>query len=740
MSQATKDNRAIEAEADQLEEDITQLNDHYEKGDTGPGGNPVLLRIGKEITDPQFDRMVKRLEELRPTSEVLTEITGAAGDNDPTVKKIKHNPPMASISKAIGDLKARDAQLNKWLVDRLNDLTSFGKVISLEHAPAVSAGYPFDKVALPHLCAAKYQDGSPVFVASLKRDGVSCRLYYEKGKLVAAGLRPRDGVNGVDVLEHIKNVKGIPQTLPVPTNCAIGGELEILISEFDKVNADLKQKGERTMKNPRNACAGAMNAAGDPKVAKERRVSFVAHSIDNLDKTPFKTARERAIWCNKTLKVQFVRVEPFEYTKLEELEQLVKKLDYETDGIVIEVNVLEDAEQMGRHGGAVNGNPKAKLAWKFTEERATPVIKEILWTTGRVGRVVPVANFDPVRLAGTDVSNCTLHNLGFVLRFKAGEGAVIEVEKSGKIIPKALRTIKPAQKVDYPRVCPSCGSKLVIREGDSVENGQKIRTQDLICENTDACPAQNIRTLVHYLSTFGVKGVAESVVEQVVEAGLVKNFADFYGLQPKQMESAGLSEREALLAYARIHMVEAPEREKDNARLLARAKKAAATRKVIPLQQLLAALGIPGASKGTGRELAAHFGGDVDKIKGATEEELLEVPNIGPGTAEAVYEYFQKHKMDFVRLLAHVEPEAPKTGKFSGKSFVFTGTFSKPRDQMQKLVEDLGGKAASSVGKTTDYVVYGPEAGSKYDKALELQQKGAPLQTLTEDQFFKLLK
>lgn len=732
----------LELEADQLENDIRELNQKYENNELFKDGNvvgPRLARTGKVVGDPEFDRLVKRLEELRPDSEILTEITGSVGQDVAGVAKVTHDPPMASISKAVGKLDKRNAELNKWLVDRLNDLTSNGKVIKLEMAPAVSAGYPFDKVALPHLCAAQYLDGSPVFVISLKRDGVACRAYYENGQLVHAGLRPRNGVTAPDIIEHAKNVMGLPQTLPIPVTCAIGGELEILLSDFQKVNADQLAAGEDEFANPRNAAAGAMNPLGEPKVAKERKVSFVGHSIENLDRAPYKTARDRAMYSNQVLKVKFVRVEPFKYDKLAELEQVVKTLDYETDGVVIEVNVLEDAEQMGRHGGAINGNPKWKLAWKFAEQQAQVVVKALDWQVGRGGRHVAVAMFDDVPLAGTKVRRCTLHNIGFMLRKGIDIGATILIEKSGKIIPKAVDVIKPVAKINYPHNCLSCGSKLVVREGTSEdENGNKIKTQDLVCEAHSTCPAQNVGTLIHYMSSFGVKGVAERDIAAGISSGELKSVADFYTLTPADFERGGLSSRQAVLAYARIHMIERADKEKDDAKLLKQAQKAAQQPKVIPLAQLIASLGIIGASKGTGRELAAHFG-TIDKIIAASVADFESVPNVGNTTAEALFDYFRDNKAVIEKLLKHVQPEAPKTGKFSGKTFVFTGTFTEPRDKLQKIVEDLGGKAGSSVGKTTNYVVYGPEAGSKYDKAVELKAKGAPLAILTEADFRKLL-
>ena len=703
----------IEDEIAELEEVIAHLNDLFEKGE-----DCIHPKTGKEVSHPEFDALVKKLEKLAPDSEVLTAITGSSLDDDPGVKKVQHNPPMASISKAIGTLKERDAELRKWLTARLTDLK-----------------YKFDPNGdLETLSTAKYDDGTPIFAMSLKRDGVAVSLYYKNGVLDCAALRPRDGINGVDVSDHVRNVMGIQTKLKEDHTFALRGELECHISDFIKVNDRAKKNGTKIFANPRNMTAGTMNPLGDSSVVRERMIRFTGHGIEAFSKAPYKTARERAIWANKELGVQFVRVEPFKYSNLAKLEEVVKTLDYETDGVVIEMNRLDDAEQVGKHGNSANANPKCKLAWKFAEQKAEPEVKSVIWETGRTGRCVPVAHFDAVRLAGTDVRKCTLHNLGFVLRFKVGAGAVIEIEKAGKIIPKALRSVKPAKNVEHPSHCPSCGYKLIVREGDSKdENGNKIKTQDLVCENSTSCPSQNLGRRVHFLSTLGVKGIAESTVKDLIESKLVSTLGDYYRLTTDKLERAGFSQREALLNVARIHMVESPEQEKSNKILESKTEKAIANKKVIPLAKLIAALGISGASKGTGRELALHFG-TIDAILKASNSEFESVSNIGSKTAGELFTFFQEHKDEVNDLLDYIEPEKPKTGKFTGVSFVITGTFSMEREYYEKLIVEEGGKLSSSVSKNTKYLLIGSEPGAtKYDKGMELKAAGVPIQIIEDE-------
>ena len=242
---------AKQSEADDLEIDIRELNSKYENNEIVKEGGKTGCRLNRTnqiVSDPEFDQMVKRLESLRPDSEVLTEITGAIGEDAVNVPKVMHNPPMASISKAIGKLDKKKAELKKWLSDRLNDLSSHGQIIQLR-SNLHSHGHPFEHESLEDLAQAKYgKSQDPIFVISLKRDGVACRVYYENGILAHAGLRPRNGVIAPDIIEHVKNVSGIPQTLPVPITCAIGGELEILISDFNKaLNDEVKLELHESM-------------------------------------------------------------------------------------------------------------------------------------------------------------------------------------------------------------------------------------------------------------------------------------------------------------------------------------------------------------------------------------------------------------------------------------------------------------------------------------------------------------
>jgi DNA ligase (NAD+) len=663
----------IETEGDLLEEALPILDSEFEAGTDcllpadlydGLRQYPLFNHLSNPVTDPQYDAIKKRLKKLRP--ELFEpggkfEGTTASQNDFSAAKKIKHSPPMTSVKKADGDLAEKSAILKKFLQDCMNSL-----------------GYTSNRVV--HGNRSK---SDPAFAMSFKRDGVSVRLYYEKGKLVRAGVRPRDGINGADVLAHVRYVKGVPQLLPEPIDCAIGGELEIRLPDFEAINQERVKTGEKLLANPRNATAGAMNPLGDPDVVRQRRVSFIGHSI-HMDNPPYRTAIERAKYANQHLKVPFVRVEEFDYQQLAKMEALVPQLDYEVDGIVIEVNHLEDQENLGQHGGSVTGDPVGKIAWKFLEQKAMPEVSEIVWQAGRTGKITPVCKFPGVRLAGTTVTNASAHNLGRVQAWGIGKGAVITVYKAGKIIPFIENVVKKAPVVDHPQSCPACNSATSIKKGAS--------GTELWCDNAN-CPAKLVGTFVHYLSTFGVKGVAESVVTAMIGAGLLHTYADFYRVTPEQLEKAGLTEREAVLAYARIHMIDGADQIKNNTVLRSRADKAAANKKEIDIAKLIAALGIPGAAKGTGRDLTSHFR-DFDRICKATEDDFLAVPNVGDSTAASLAEWFSSHCSDLDELLKYVEPQKPKSGKFNDMSFVFTGGQPDPggKDYWEEKVEANEGR------------------------------------------------
>ncbi len=688
--------------ADDLERIISRLDTLYESGEECLHPDTGII-----VSDGEYDALRRELKALRPDSKVFESATASTYQSG--VRKIVHDPPMTSLEKASHeDVATQEEMLFKWLVDATEGATAKirnGAMISLKDKTYKGESFKFAK---------------NYFYQAYKLDGVALGLYYEAGKLVGAGLRPRDGVHGEDVTEQCQYVDGIPTKLNQKVTCSIRGELICKLSDFEKVQQDLEAAGEKLRANPRNHAAGGIRQFKEPEKTGQMRLSFLAYAIEGLSNPPYESEIERAEWCTKKLGVPYCETKFFKFADLAEMEDDVPNLDFEVDGVIIGVNNIEDQEQLGRHGDRETGNPRGKIAWKFREEEATPVIKEIEWQTGRTGKIVSVAIFDPVRLAGTNVSRATLHNAGFMRRNHITIGSKISVRKAGKIIPKVTGVIDGLGKPEFPKNCPSCD------QPTELVSGGTTGMLELVCNNKN-CPAQNISTLCHYLSTFGVMGLGESRVRQLVEGGAVSTPADFYKLDIARAEATGLTRRQSLLAIGGIQMIPAPEKLSDD-ELEAQIEIARETKKTIPLWQLFASFGIEAAGRSAGKALASYFG-SFDAIRAAKVEELESVDDIGTKTADTIYDYLVEHADEIDDLLNFVEPESPKTGKLTGKTFCFSGGFEKNKRHWEQLVEEQGGKCSSSVSKKTDYLVAGEGSGSKSVKAEKL---GIPIISIEE--------
>lgn len=661
----------ITDDTDLLEKLVKHLATLYDQGEE------CLDFDGEPVSDPEYDELVKELYNRRPTSDAFEGTSPS--QYQPTGKTVTHNPPITSIAKADGTLAQKTTVYEKWLKDCCNKL-----------------GY-------------EYPPNKGRFAQSYKHDGVAIRLYYKKGKLVAAGLRPRNGVYGVEVTANVQYVKGIPTQLPIPVTLAIGGELECYLSEFAKVQKTLKDADEKLRKNPRNHTFGGINQHKDPSKTKDARISFIGYTVVGFDDSAkyYKTEVERAKWMNKTLGVKFIQVREHQFEDLAMLEGNVKELDYEVDGVVLKVNNLEDQEQLGHHGDNPIKEPRGALAWKFAEEHKQAKVKELQWGATRTGRVPPVAIFEEgIQLAGTTVSKATCSNFGWVERMGIGVGTIVDVYKAGKIIPKINDVVSgKVSKIVYPTKCPACDQKLSIVHGAPPN-------KELMCENKN-CPAKQVVGIEFFLATLGAKGLGQSGIEKILSKGKVKDFSDLFTLEVDDLMESGLSERQSLLALGTIHLVEPIN---DDNKQLAAIKAAKKKKKLIPAWQFFASLGIPGSGQTAGKTLIDAFG-SLEAIMDATEDELLAVQGIGEKAAPIIVAYFKQNRKIVDKLLEHIELELPKIGKLSGKTFVLTGSFDEGKTSIQKKIENLGGKCSGSVSKTTHYLVVGADPGSKVEKA-----------------------
>jgi DNA ligase (NAD+) len=557
---------------------------------------------------------------------------------------------------------------------------------------------------------------------SFKHDGIALSIEYENGILKKAGLRSKSGKDGIDVTDKTFYIQGIPQQLTLPLTCTIRGEIETPILEFNRISAEL---GEDAKANPRAHAAGSMNQKKAENI-KNRGLRFTAYNILSLKDPPYTTEIERAEWATKVLKLNYIKLIPFKITMLKMFEEQHRRLDFMVDGVVISVNNLDYQYDLGNTGDKDTGNPKGKLAWKFKDEVQTTIVKDIIWQTGRTGNVTPVLIINPVQLEGTTVSRCTAHNIGIIKSNNIGIGSKVEIIKSGKIIPKLHKVIDARGQINSPKNCPSCNKNLIITSGTD-------GALALVCDNID-CPARGIKNLNHYLKALGVKGIAESTINKLADAGILQQRSDFYKLTLSTLLNNGITERTAILILARIWMIPSPEQEKDNNILENKLKNISTI--TVPLDKLIASFGIEGAGKEIGRLLSKKYR-DLGTIRNLTIDELETVGGIGSITAKSVHSFFSKNKNEIDCLLQFIKLEVPvgKSGKFDGKQFVLSGSFEMGKEYWKAEIEKNGGEVRSSVSKKVHYVVAGPGSGLKSEKATEL---GIPI--IEEEELETMLK
>jgi DNA ligase (NAD+) len=740
---------------DELESVIVYLDTCYDANDPCivPQDAPLWLldqfglNVNNPVSDPNYDAIRLFLKYQRPNSDIFK--TATASKFSTTAIKVKHPWPLVSIEKAYDEnLLIKSDMLFKWIVDRMADVKYNGLVFDLEEKelPSIDPKTMKENGKKQHP-SWKYKKNifsypREMFSMSRKWDGLALALYYENGKLVKAGLRSsNDPSIGDDVTEQAKYVEGIPQQLKLPLTLSVRGEVVCKLSNFPAVNTWKKSRGEKEFENARGAAVGGMRQFNDPTLAQYHKLTFSGYDIQGLANPPYKTEIERAKWANKELGIFYVRTESFNFYTLADLEANAPYVDYQVDGIVISVDNLEDQENMGRHGDAHTGNPKGKIAWKFAEKRESAIVKEIEWNTGRTGVIKPVAIFDSIRLAGTNVTRATLHNLGVMIRNGIDVGTEIEVLKAGSIIPKIVGVkngkLKDGIWPKYPINCPSCGGKndvthtdgkykkipkdYVLEHGDiiiTIKNVNYIVIQEemweLICTNDD-CSAKKLNNYTHFLDKIGILGLGDVTVGKLIDGGKLLDRSDFYNLTVQDCEDCGLSYRQSLLAVANVWMVLDPE-SLDDSNILSNLN--VKNKIKVSMGKFFSALGIPTAGKSTGKGLSCF--GDWNALENASVDELCGVEGVGEKTALIIHDYLNKHSNEIHNLLNFIELDKPKTGKLLGKKFCLSGSFDGGKDTWEKQIENAGGEIAGSVSKKLSYLVAGPGSEGKSIKAKDL--------------------
>ncbi len=565
----------------------------------------------------------------------------------------------------------------------------------------------------------KLVDGTIEYACELKYDGASISLTYENGVLQRAVTRG-DGYQGDEVTTNIKTINSIPLKLKgnFPKRFDIRGEIILPLEGFAKMNEERIQEGEDPYRNPRNTASGSLKLQDSAEVAK-RPLDCLLYQIvgERLPLTSqFESLEKARDWGFKVptiAKVAGSMVEVIEFLDYWDIHR--HDLPYETDGVVIKVNSIFQQEELGYTAKS----PRWAIAYKFKTEQAVTVLHKITYQVGRTGAITPVANLEPVELAGTIVKRASLHNADQIAKLDIREGDTVMVEKGGEIIPKIVEVDLEKRKPNSPPTqyithCPECNTALKRQEGDAKH----------FCPNTEGCPPQIIGRIQHFISrkAMDIDGLGSETVALLVDNGLIKNYADLYELKVAQ-----------ILPLDRMA-------EKSAENLIAGVEAS----KKIPFERVLFALGIRFVGETVAKKLAKHYK-NIDALANASEDELVNVDEIGSVISKSVNDFFfsEENKITIERLKSFgvqleisQEELANQTSKLSGSTFVVSGVFIKvTRTELKKLIENNGGKVSSSISKKTSFVI----AGDKMGPSKKTKAEGLGVSIISEDDFLVMI-
>lgn len=662
MPKAHSAEESVEQKIDKLREEIRHHEDLYYVQD-----NPT-------ISDREYDVLLQKLQELEQqhpeyiTPDSPTQRVG--GRPAEGFAEVVHRRPMLSLDNSynIDELRAFDQRCQRLAEGRALD-----------------------------------------YVAELKIDGLSLSLHYENEVLVR-GVTRGDGRIGEDVTQNARTIRSIPLRLRSKisdlkseiSDFEVRGEAFIPRKVFERTNAEREEQGEPRFANPRNAAAGTIRQL-DSRIVATRKLDMFAYDLIAGERKPFTTHWDALNWMeqagfrvNPNRKLCGSIEDVIEFAN--EMESRRDDLDYEIDGLVVKVNSTSLQDEFG----TTNKAPRWAIAYKYAARQATTQVLSIVVQVGRTGALTPVANLEPVSLAGTTVSRATLHNPDEVKRLGIRIGDWVLIEKGGDVIPKVLKVVKEKRTGDekpfrMPKKCPVCGGEISRPEGEVVSR----------CVAAD-CPAQLEGRLLHFASrrAMRIEGLGESLVHQFVESGRVRDAGDLYSLTLEDVASL-----ERMAAKSALNLLAQIEASKQR-----------------DLSNLIYALGLRHVGDRTATTLARHFG-SLDSLSKARVEELDDVPEIGLTVAQSVRDWFDDpgnlalcERLSAAGVQTKMEQVArTEDERFAGKLFVLTGTLGAfSRDEARAAIEARGGRVTSSVSKKTDYLVAGEEAGSKLDKATSL--------------------
>jgi DNA ligase (NAD+) len=643
------------------------------------------------ISDQAFDKLLEELIQLETefpeylSSESPSQKVGGAITKE--FKTVKHVHPMLSLSN------------------------SYSKDDMLEFNRRVAEGLGIQNDI--------FSQGSIPYVCELKFDGLSISLTYDNGKLIQAITRG-DGVQGDDVTTNAKTIGSLPLKLHgnFPKHFEIRGEIFMPKKVFEKINKEREEAGEALLANPRNTASGTMKMQ-DSKVVASRKLDCFLYFLygDAVPhKSHFKNMEAAASWGFKVC----------EHSKLcNGIEEVIAfidhwdkkrdKLPYEIDGIVIKVDDLQKQQQLG----FTAKSPRWAIAYKYKSEQVSTKLLSISYQVGRTGAITPVANLEPVQLAGTVVKRASLHNADIIEKLDIRVNDVVFVEKGGEIIPKIIsvdltKRDPKNKKTQYIDKCPECGTKLVREAGEANHH----------CPNENACPPQVKGKMEHFVSrkAMNIDSLGAETIGQLFDAGLIKNYADFYDLKKEQ-----LLPLERMAEKSAQNLIEGIEKSKE-----------------IPFERVLYALGIRHVGETSAKKIAKYVR-SIDKLMQMTKEELVQINEVGEIMAQTIEEHFKnKENRNIVERLKKAglqfnlsEEAMAKTGdKLNGLTFVISGVFTKhSRDQLKDMIELNGGKNSGSISGKTSFLLAGDNMGP--EKLKKAQSLGVKI--ISEDDFEKML-
>jgi len=637
------------------------------------------------ISDAEYDRLFRQLKELEEQyGYVLPDSPTQRVGAPPLEKfdKVKHTEPMLSLDNAFSHDEVRE----------------------------------FDQRVKRFLKSEQEVE----YTIEPKYDGLAMELTYTKGILVRAATRG-DGYEGEDVTQNVKTIKAIPIRIegvqPIPEEVDLRGEVFLDIVEFENLNKDREKSGEPLFANPRNAAAGSIRQL-DSTITEKRKLHMACYGVGAVKGIEFKSQEDLNTWLSKShfpVPLGFTVAQGIEkvINAVRKIEEKRAELPFETDGAVIKVNDFKLQQELGFK----TREPRWAIAYKFPAHQGTTVIEDIIVNVGRTGALTPVALMKPVRIGGVTVSRSTLHNWDEIERKDIRIGDTVVVERAGDVIPHVVAVIlekRTGSENKYlpPDVCPVCGSHVVREEGEVA-----FRCIGLNCS------AQVVTRIMHYASrgAMDIEGLGEKNVELLYNQGLIQHFSDLYTINKDQ-----------LLALPRFA-------EKSAQNLIDAIDKSRQT----TLSRFLFALGILHVGESAAKLLARHFE-TIEDLYHVKPEHIIEIKQMGEKLAQSISGFFGEkenlHTLDKLKSLGIVisnpDYEAgtkKERGPLDGLTIVVTGTLSRPRNEIEELIERLGGHATGSVSKKTSYLLAGEEAGSKLDKARKLGVK-----VITEQDFMKI--